>query len=306
MYTITLAANPTEGGTVEGAGDYYYAVPATVTATPKPGYEFVKQFTFTVLESLTLTANFEKTILTVTVAVNDTTLGRASGAGQYQRNATVQVRAVPNSGYSFENWTIGGVVVSTNPAYHFVITEDTDLVANFTALDFDTYAATLWENTFMLNKLLLGEEGYEVTGCKWFKSGREEKNTNTVDEFSYSAGPNKTDLLEPAPTYYMFRITTEDGRTLYSTKKIMNYYDLAPGAKSNKLFVYPNPVASGATFTVEGVVEDSPIFVYNQFGLCVSYTPAPGTSIVTLNLDLPVGVYLIRSENKTEKIVITK
>jgi len=156
----------------------------------------------------------------------------------------------------------------------------------------------------MLNLNLLDEEGYGVTGCKWFKNGKEEKNTHTINEFSYSAGPNKTDFLEPAPTYYMFQLITEEGRILYSTKKIIDYYDFFPAPKTDKLFIYPNPVAAGASFVVEGLVPDSPIYVYNQFGLCVSYKNPPGTSTITLSLDLPTGVYLIRSDNKTEKIVI--
>ena len=40
-YTVTLSANPEEGGTVTGGGDlYYYGQPITVSATANPGYVF--------------------------------------------------------------------------------------------------------------------------------------------------------------------------------------------------------------------------------------------------------------------------
>ena len=46
--------------------------------------------------------------------------------------STAELNATPNSGYSFVNWTKGGVSVSTDPAYSFEVTEDASLVANFT------------------------------------------------------------------------------------------------------------------------------------------------------------------------------
>lgn len=46
---------------------------------------------------------------------------------------TASITATPNNGYSFVNWTKGGVSVSTDPSYSFEVTENADLVANFTA-----------------------------------------------------------------------------------------------------------------------------------------------------------------------------
>ena len=70
-YSITLTANPTEGGSVSGDGDYEENQEITVTATPNEGYTFVNwtengtevstnaSYTFTVTEARTLVANFE-------------------------------------------------------------------------------------------------------------------------------------------------------------------------------------------------------------------------------------------------------
>ena len=40
-YDITASANPTEGGTVEGAGNYAEGAEVTLTATANTGYAFV-------------------------------------------------------------------------------------------------------------------------------------------------------------------------------------------------------------------------------------------------------------------------
>ena len=69
--TITVSANPAEGGSVTGAGSYEEAAPVTVTATAKEGYTFVNwtldgqvvstdaTFTMSAEEGLHLVANFK-------------------------------------------------------------------------------------------------------------------------------------------------------------------------------------------------------------------------------------------------------
>ncbi len=85
IYSLTLLANPTYGGTVSGAGDYYDGESVTITATPYGGYAFVSwtyqgevisyspSFTFNMPpQDITLTANFiDATEYMVTVNVKD-------------------------------------------------------------------------------------------------------------------------------------------------------------------------------------------------------------------------------------------
>ncbi len=70
---------------------------------------------------------------TVTATVNPVGSGTVTGAGVYEEGETATLVATPVSGYNFVNWTEGGDVVSTDATYSFVVTEDRDLVANFTA-----------------------------------------------------------------------------------------------------------------------------------------------------------------------------
>ena len=314
---IILSANPPEGGIVSGEGVYERGTEITISAVNSIPYSFINWtegstlfstdafYTFIVMESHTLVANFERPVYTVNASANNDIYGYTTGSGKYDAYSIARIEALGNDDcYRFTNWTINGVEVSTDNPYEFVVTEDTDIVANFYALDFDTYSPTLWNNTFMLDLRKLANEGYEVNGCQWFKNGILEKDTRTIDEFSYSAGPHAFDLLEPAPTYYMFLLSTEKHGNLCSTHKLIDD-DGSSGDKTKDscLFVYPNPVLSGSPFTIEGVVAGDLVKVYNQSGIFISSVMATG-STVTLTLHLPAGIYFIRANNREIKIVI--
>lgn len=74
IFSISLGANPSEGGTVTGGGSYYEGLNCTVHAEPSHGYHFVnwtengvevstdKDYTFTVSTDRALVANFEATV----------------------------------------------------------------------------------------------------------------------------------------------------------------------------------------------------------------------------------------------------
>jgi len=199
------------------------------------------------------------------------------------------------------------------------ISEIVTLAPFETDLDFDTYTLTLWDNTFLLNLKKLADDGYinlvknncgeiideecyDIKGCKWLRNDTILIRTNTNSAYSYSAGPRKNNLLELAPTYYTFLINTQKYGELRSTKKMLTKYT---HDKSDNLLVYPNPVSSGVSFTVEGVNKDERIYVYNCIGACVGSVIATDNK-VALTLNLHPGIYLIRSDKKSAKIVVAQ
>ena len=310
---ITLTANPPEGGTVSGEGTYLYGDNVTAIASVNLCYRFINWtqngievtsdeiFNFSATPR-NLVANFEKIICALNVQASNIDYGSVIGSGTFESCDVVSVEAFVNDCYRFAGWTTtDGKTVSTDNPYVFTIMEDVELVANFYALDFDTYAPTLWDNTFMLNLKLLREEGYDVTGCIWVKNGNQEAETLTINEFSYSAGPNTTDKLEPAPTYYMFHLLTGNYGMLCSSKKTLNY---TPQNDATSLIAYPNPLPLGSYLTIQGAQKDSRIYVYNQAGVIISSTVASDS---TVNVKLPSvdGVYLIRNGDKTIKVVVS-
>ena len=159
-HTIAVSANPTEGGTVGGGGNFTEGQSCTVTATPNTNYTFTNwtengtvvstnaSYTFTVTNNHTLVANFTYVppTYTINVSANPTNGGNITGGGTFQQGQSCTVVATPSANYNFTNWTENGSVVSTNPSYTFTVNSNRDLVANFTANPVPTYTITVSAN----------------------------------------------------------------------------------------------------------------------------------------------------------------
>ena len=73
-----------------------------------------------------------KTEYTITVNVNDPSMGSVTGDGVYLEGNTATLKAIPVSGYKLENWTDeDGVAVSTTEKYEFKVDKNRTLTANF-------------------------------------------------------------------------------------------------------------------------------------------------------------------------------
>ena len=127
--------NPTisdsHGTSGSGLGDYtclmtnltpnttYYV---RAYATNSQGTAYGNELSFTTAQLPTYTIN---------VSASPTVGGSVSGGGTYQQGQTCTVYATSNSGYTFNNWTEYGNVVSTNANYSFAVNSNRSLVGNF-------------------------------------------------------------------------------------------------------------------------------------------------------------------------------
>jgi uncharacterized repeat protein (TIGR02543 family) len=148
QFAVVLSANPTAGGTTIGAGSYDAGSSVTVSARVNPGYTFVdwtengvrvstsSNIQFTLNANRNFVANFRAipasqfaVLLTSSPAAGGTT----DGEGAYPAGTSVTITSVPNTGYTFANWTdlASGAVVSSSPNFTFALTANRTLVANF-------------------------------------------------------------------------------------------------------------------------------------------------------------------------------
>ena len=152
-YAITPTSANTTWGTVGGSGSYSYGSTATVTATPRAGYRFVRwlegttvistsaSYSFSVTKARTLKAEFAP-LYAVALSSNNTAWGTVSGGGSYAYGTQVTVTATPRAGYRFVRWLEGTTVISTSASYSLTVTKARTLKAEFAPL----YAVALSSN----------------------------------------------------------------------------------------------------------------------------------------------------------------
>lgn len=168
--TITAPANPTEGGVVEGVGEYDYNTTCTLIAMPNEGYTFMywtenenqvssnASYTFTVTSDRNLVAHFALPF-SIIAAPNPVEGGSITGEGEYDYGSTCTLTATANEGYSFMGWTESDRLISANAEYSFTVTSDRNLVAIFT----DESLLTVYDGT-----ATIGHVPVYSTYCDYF------------------------------------------------------------------------------------------------------------------------------------------
>jgi hypothetical protein len=140
--TITTSSLPSNGGSTLGDGEYSLGSSATVTATPNTGYKFSKwlendavvstarSYTFTVTGDRALVAKFKPVYLVTTIA-DPPDAGETESDVAYEAGELAVLKAKPNDGYAFVEWTQNGVFVSDDAIYTFSVNANRDLVGHF-------------------------------------------------------------------------------------------------------------------------------------------------------------------------------
>ena len=161
-YTIEVATNNDEYGTVSGGGTYDAGSEITLTATPNENCHFVSwndgntdnPRTFIVTGDSTFVATFERNLCTITVLASDSDFGSVTGGGQYAIGDTVVLTATPNIGYCFISWDDDSLA---NPR-SFVAAGDSTFVADFSS------AAHRAVDTTVTSYLTLDEHTFYASG----------------------------------------------------------------------------------------------------------------------------------------------
>ncbi len=144
-FSMTASSSPSVGGTTEmDSLTYKTGDNAKAKAFPNAGYTFANwtengvivstnsTYSFNATGPRTLVANFlSDTGITITTSAAPALGGTVSGDGAYAIGDDVTVSALPNPGFAFSNWTVGGAVVSADADYTFTTSANRALVANF-------------------------------------------------------------------------------------------------------------------------------------------------------------------------------
>ena len=177
-YTVTLSADPAEGGYVDGAGPYEYDSYINISATPNEGYRFVRwsdgdenqSRDFWVEKDIKLTAHFELIKYIVDIYAHDG--GNVVGADEkeYPYGTQLTFEAVPAPGYEFIKWSDDNtdnprtIIVEEDINGLYPIFELKDVVfTNETDLEFATYGHLTYQLTMDENRWYWIVLPYNVT-----------------------------------------------------------------------------------------------------------------------------------------------
>jgi hypothetical protein len=139
---VTTSSMPSSGGSTSGGGEYAIGANATVSAIPNAGYKFSKwlengnvvslarDYTFTVSANRALVAKF-KPVYSISVSADPANGGEVEADPVYEAGELAVLKAKPNAGWAFVNWTQNSMPVSDDAIYSFNVTANRDLVGHF-------------------------------------------------------------------------------------------------------------------------------------------------------------------------------
>ena len=289
-YSITTAANPTNGGsgTPIGGNTYQYGQTCTVKAVANSGYVFVNwtedgvqvssnaNYTFTVTGNRNLVANFQAQQYTIKVSANPSNGGSVSGGGNYNHGSSCTVHATPNSGYAFANWTLNGHQVSDNANLTFTVSSNQNLVAYFV------------QGAHTINATAGSNGSINPSGNVIIADGGEQTFTIIPDQ-DYEIKEVYIDGSAIGSTStYTFTNVTEDHKIYATFSKMIGVEE----DFITKSVVYPNPTSGMVTIICQDAEQ---LNVYNTVGQLLFHQNTKNNEQVSIDMsDFPYGLYLVQ------------
>ena len=217
--------------------------------------------------------------ITINATASSKEAGTVEGAGCYAQGAgtTVKLKAIPNEGYEFVNWTEGTQIVSDKAAYEFSLQDERTLVANFRKKKF-TIKFMNADGTVLQSEMV--EYGVKPV------YNRQTPTKAATKQYTYTFAGWDREIIEVAgdatytATYdykvnsYRIRFVNDDGTELQS--EMVEY-----GVK---------PVYNGLTPTKEATKQ----YTYTFAGWDSEIIEVAGDATYTATYDYKVNSYRIR------------
>lgn len=299
-YTISVTADPTNGGTVTGAGTYLQGAACSLTATPNNGYVFSNwtlngtvvstnpSFTITVTGNATYVAHFtaQSNSFTITASSDPVEGGVVSGGGTYEQGAVCTLSATPNTGYQFVNWTKNGTVVSTNPSFSFNVMENASYVAHFSII---TITIAVSANPV---------EGGLVSGGGVYDYGTMVTVSVTPNDQYMLLNWTEDGVVVSEEPSFTFSATND--RVLVAQ---LSFYDDLEENQAKSVRAYPNPAHDKLFVECEQYIIGCDLFTAD--GAWVGRVePESMRAEISLH-DLPSGMYLVKVVTK-DQVLMTR
>lgn len=235
QYSVSASVDPSNAGSITGEGKYDHGSKVTMTADPDTGFQFSywsengnivsynQNYNFTINSDRNLVAHFTLAQFSISVDINPPNSGTITGDGIYNYGSTVNLKATPNTGYKFLNWSESGDVVSSDSNYSFPVYSNSYLIAHFLMMPGTpkaNNANSITQTGFVANwDLVVGAEGYylDVALDNQFNNILSKYNNVKVGNVnSYSV----SSLIENAKYYY--RVRSHNAAGISSSSNIIS------------------------------------------------------------------------------------
>ena len=152
-HNLLLIGNIEGAGTLNGSGNYPYGSDVNVTATASSGYVFTNwsgngiadenssATTISLTSDLNVTANFESLTYTLNLSPEPSGGGTVVGSGSYVLGSSVNIVALPTTGYQFIGWIGGNPADANDSATTVTMAGSGDLTAVFEKLQYNVNIA---------------------------------------------------------------------------------------------------------------------------------------------------------------------
>jgi len=293
-HTLTMAVNPTEGGTtVPSVGPHTYTegTEVALSANPNAGWEFDNwsgdedclDGSVTMDADKTCTANFSEVVVehTLTMAVNPTEGGTtvpSVGPHTYTEGTEVALSANPNAGWEFDNWS-----------------GDEDCLDGSVTMDADKTCTANFSPTGVIPVEIDIKPGSYPNSINLKSKGRIPVAILTTEDFDASTVIPETVVFAGAsPVHYALDDVDDDGD-----------YDLILHFKTQDTDIMPEDTEACLTAETDDGVRvggcDS-IRVVLPAGSKASGVLASGLALPALVLPLALGVAWISSHRRRGKV----
>ncbi len=315
QYTVNVIANPSNGGSVSGGGQYQAGQQVTISASANNGFEFVgwrdgnftvstqTSYTFSMpVGNITLTAVFQQQQqpdtwqLSLSSQPNGT--GTLSGAGNYQAGEQILVSATAHEGHTFTSWKQNGNELSTQTDFIFNMpSSDVMLTAHFTSSDSEVYT---------LNLEASPAYGGSVSGSGQYAEGTEVLiSANPAAGFSFANWFVVGGTSASSQPEFVYTMPGEDItlKAFFESPSTHNReYD------SKEVKVFPNPASEFVRIESPMIIKS--IEIYDVTGQLIrTHTPEFNTCKLSVE-ELKTGLYILIIRNKegvtTRKIKINR
>ena len=232
---------------------------------------------------------------TISTSSNPTASGATGGDDIYYSGSSCTVIATAYSGYTFENWTENGVVISTSESYTFTVLADRNLVANFIKIkSSDATLGSLIVSSGILSPAFntnITNYTVEVTNdvSNITIDAIVNSNTATISDAgtkSLNVGSNTFDII----------VTAEDGTMKTYTVTINRATVVSIGnISANQLSVYPNPAKNELFIKTDLTINRVEISDHTGHNVKILNSTPKQKGVQKISLSsLLKGVYLVK------------